>query len=385
MQTAIPSVYPAEGTFESSSIHIDLACVTPGARIHYTVDGSQPTADSPVYRRELGLLLLKGRETQEITIAAFAEADGLDASPIVRFHYTFNCCPKGVFRHELLREPAAKHSGIIRIEDFDLDKMYLVIGQNRAVLVDAGWDETGDLPALCHALTGGLPIDLIIAHGHPDHIAQIMQFVHAGSRIYMPHADARTAAEFGIELPLDIIHDIPDGTLFDLGGTILRVYSFPGHTPGGIVLVDEATGDVFSSDELGSNRRYIPDTAWLQINDTTLESCLRTLERFMAQTDGKLKRIFTGHNDEILDAQSYLKVFHTALKKAVDGGEDMLVPSLRSAEESFGSGTAAIEGDYRCDPVWAGANLKFLYDLDTVQTPPHYVKGFFPNIKTQLG
>ena len=103
MQTAIPSVYPAEGTFESSSIHIDLACVTPGARIHYTVDGSQPTADSPVYRRELGLLLLKGRETQEITIAAFAEADGLDASPIVRFHYTFNCCPKGVFRHELLR------------------------------------------------------------------------------------------------------------------------------------------------------------------------------------------------------------------------------------------------------------------------------------------
>lgn len=40
--TALPSVFPAEDTFESSSIHVDLSCVTSNAVIHYTIDGSHP-------------------------------------------------------------------------------------------------------------------------------------------------------------------------------------------------------------------------------------------------------------------------------------------------------------------------------------------------------
>lgn len=62
----------------------------------------------------------------------------------------------------------------------------------------------------------------------------------------------------------------------------------------------------------------------------------------------------------------------------------MLVPSLRSAAGSYGSGTAAIEGSYRCDPIWAGANLKFLYDGDPAQTPPKYVSGYIPDMNTPL-
>lgn len=384
MKTAIPSVYPAEGTFEFSTIHIDLSSVTPSARIHYTLDGSQPTMDSPIYCRTEGLLPLRGRKTPTVIVSAFAEADGMDPSRTVRFQYSFRCRDKGTYRHQMLREPSAGCSGIIRIEDFDLDKMYLVIGTERALLIDGGWDEGGDLAGLCEELTGGLPVDLLVAHGHPDHIAQAPAFLEAGHTVYMPHADADAAASFGMILPLDTVRDVPDGHLFDLGGTVLRAYTFPGHTPGGVVLVDEVTGDVFSSDELGNNRRYVPDTAWLQINTTTLESCLRILEGFIARTEGKVKRLFTGHNDEILEAESYLRTFHTALKKAVDGGEEVLVPSLRSAAESFGSGTAAIEGSYRCDPIWAGANLKFLYDRDAAQTPPKYVKGYDPNTKTEL-
>lgn len=315
MKTAIPSVYPAEGTFEFSTIHIDLSSVTPGTRIHYTLDGSQPTMDSPVYCRDAGLLPLRGRVAPQVTVSAFAEADGMEPSRTVRFQYSFCCRDKGTYRHQMLREPSRDHSGIIRIEDHDLDKMYLVIGAERALLIDGGWDQGGDLITLCEELTGGLPVDLLVTHGHPDHIAQAPVFLEAGRTVYMPHADAPTAAGFGMVLPLDIVRDVPDGHLFDLGGTTLRAYTFPGHTPGGVVLVDEATGDVFSSDELGNNRRYVPDTAWLQINSTTLESCLRELERFMAQTKGKVKRLFTGHNDEILDAELYLRTFRAALKK----------------------------------------------------------------------
>ena len=386
LKTAIPSVYPAEGVFSFSTIHVDLSCATPSARVHYTLDGSEPTMESPVYVRAEGLLPLRGEHGTDTVrvIRAFAEADGREPSAAATFTYRFCCPARGTYRHQILREPSAEAPGLIRIEDFDLDKMYLVIGTERAVLIDGGWDEGGDLPGLCRDLAGGLPVDLAVAHGHPDHIAQANAFLAAGQQVYLPHADEEAIASFGYTIPMDRTLDLVDGMTLDLGGAALRVYGVPGHTPGEVVLLDEKNGDLFASDAFGSNRRYVPDTAWLQIGNCTLESSLRTLDGFLAAAKGKLKRIYTGHNDEILDASAYLGALREAFRKAVDQGEDALVPSLRSAAESFGSGTAAIEGDWRIDPIWAGANLRFLYDADAASTPPRYVKGFIPNMRTEL-
>lgn len=385
-KTAIPSVFPAEGVFEFSTIHVDFSSATPGARVHYTLDGSEPTMDSPVYIRAEGLLPLRGEHGADIrhTLRAFAEADGREPSPVVTFTYRF-CCPvNGTYRHQLLREPTADAAGLIRIEDFDLDKMYLLVGTERALLIDAGWDETGDLPGLCRELSGGLPVDLAVAHGHPDHIGQVKAFLEAGSTVYLPHADREAIASFGLDVPVERTLDIVDGISLSLGNTVLRVYGVPGHTPGEVVLLDEGTGDLFSSDAFGSNRRYVPDTAWLQLSECSLESSLQGLERFLKATKGTLRRIFTGHNDEILDAEAYLAALQTALRRAVERGEDALVPSLRSAAESFGSGSAAIEGDWRIDPIWAGANLRFLREADRLAVPPRYARGFNPRIRTEL-
>lgn len=385
-KTAIPSVFPAEGVFEFSTIHVDFSSATPGARVHYTLDGSEPTMDSPVYIRAEGLLPLRGEHGADIrhTLRAFAEADGREPSPVVTFTYRF-CCPvNGTYRHQLLREPTADAAGLIRIEDFDLDKMYLLVGTERALLIDAGWDETGDLPGLCRELSGGLPVDLAVAHGHPDHIGQVKAFLEAGSIVYLPHADREAIASFGLDVPVERTLDIVDGISLSLGNTVLRVYGVPGHTPGEVVLLDEGTGDLFSSDAFGSNRRYVPDTAWLQLSECSLESSLQGLERFLKATKGTLRRIFTGHNDEILDAEAYLAALQTALRRAVERGEDALVPSLRSAAESFGSGSAAIEGDWRIDPIWAGANLRFLREADRLAVPPRYARGFNPRIRTEL-
>lgn len=385
-KTAIPSVFPAEGVFEFSTIHVDLSSATPGARVHYTLDGSEPTMDSPVYIRAEGLLPLRGEHGADIrhTLRAFAEADGRESSPVVTFAYRFCCPANGAYRHQLLREPTADAAGLIRIEDFDLDKMYLLVGTERALLIDAGWDETGDLPGLCRELSGGLPVDLAVAHGHPDHIGQVKAFLEAGSTVYLPHADREALASFGLDVPVERTLDIVDGISLSLGNTVLRVYGVPGHTPGEVVLLDEGTGDLFSSDAFGSNRRYVPDTAWLQLSECSLESSLQGLERFLKATKGTLRRIFTGHNDEILDAEAYLAALQTALRRAVERGEDALVPSLRSAAESFGSGSAAIEGDWRIDPIWAGANLRFLREADRLAVPPRYARGFNPRIRTEL-
>jgi glyoxylase-like metal-dependent hydrolase (beta-lactamase superfamily II) len=387
-KTAIPSIYPPTGTYEFSSIHVDLSCATPNARIHYTLDGSSPTEESPVYHRENGLLRLKGSHGSrtQLTIRAYAEADGLLPSAKVAFPYQFCCFEKGHYRHTMLREPTQDTLGIIRIEDYDLDKMYLVIGSERAILIDGGWDSSGDLLVLCQELTGfALPIDLVIAHGHPDHIMQIHTFLNAGKKVYFPVADLDAASSFGVNLSLDQIVDIGEGDALELGNGSLRVFTIPGHTPGSIVLLDEATGDLFASDAFGSNRRYVPDSAWLQIEPTaTAESVLRQLNTFLEKTNGKLRRIFTGHNDEVLDAEAYLRALQSALKKAVDSGPASLAPSLRSAAESFGSGSIISEGSWRLDPLWVAANLRFLYDRDRDSTPPKYVPGFDPNITTDL-
>lgn len=383
-KTAIPSVFPAEGTYELSTLHVNLSCAASHAVIHYTIDGTEPTADSPIYHREAGLIPVKHTDGAEsITIRAFAQADGLQPSDTVAFTYRFACRPKGVFRHSLLREPSDTAAGLIRIEDFDLDRMYLIIGQKRAALIDAGWDYDGDLPALCHALTGGLPVDLLIAHGHPDHVAQAGKFIEYGCKVYAPYAD-KSMKQLDCGLDFTHIEDLKDGMRFDLGGTVLQIYATPGHTPGSVVILDENTGDLFASDSFGSNRREIPDSAWLQLSGYSLESCLRSLEAFLDAAGNKCKRIFTGHNAEMMDAQQYLSTLRKAMHNAVDNGAACLFPSLRSAAESFGSGSIAVEGDWRHDPIWAAANLQFLYDIDTQQDPPRYAPGFDPTIKTIL-
>ena len=48
-KTAQPGAYPMPGTYEISYSHIRLGSATPGAEIHYTLDGTKPTQDSPVF------------------------------------------------------------------------------------------------------------------------------------------------------------------------------------------------------------------------------------------------------------------------------------------------------------------------------------------------
>ena len=383
-RTAIPSSYPAEGTYNFSTIHVDLSSATPGARIHYTMDGSEPDENSPVYCRDNGLLHLEGVHGDSVscTLKAYAQADGMERSRTVTFTYRFNCFPKGYFRHTMLREPADDCPGLMCIEDHDLDRMFLVIGTKRAVLIDAGWSREGDLPELCRELVGrDIPIDLVVGHGHLDHIMQVENFLAAGCKVYLPSKDLELAASFDVHPAPGSTLDLTEGMKLDLGNACLTVYEVPGHTPGGVVLLDEKNGDLYASDELGSCRRYVPDSAFLQLEPAfSLETNLRTLEAFMKKTEGKVKRIFTGHNDDILDGPRYLATLHSAMKKAVEGGEDALRPSYRCAAESLGSGTIAWEGDWRYDPYWTAINLRFLYDRDRDAVPPKYVKGFQPEL-----
>ena len=78
-----PIISPESGTTFDSSLTISISCPTEGAVIHYTTDGSEPTAESPEYRRF--------RITGKTTVKAVAEKDGM-LSEVVTAVYGLGQC-----------------------------------------------------------------------------------------------------------------------------------------------------------------------------------------------------------------------------------------------------------------------------------------------------
>jgi hypothetical protein len=71
-----PRLFPDPGVF-AGDMEVTLQCDTPGATIHYTFDGSQPVATSPIYSAPIEV---KGTE---LTIKAFASVPGKKDSAVV--------------------------------------------------------------------------------------------------------------------------------------------------------------------------------------------------------------------------------------------------------------------------------------------------------------
>lgn len=125
--------------------------------------------------------------------------------------------------------------------------MYLIEGSHRALLVDAG-DSNGDLMGYLRKLTDK-PIDLLITHGHGDHVAGMAQF----EKVYMSHKDIGILNTFtGFNVDKSMVVDLHDREIFDLGHCKIEVIMLPGHTYGSVVLLDRERQLLFTSDSLGS-------------------------------------------------------------------------------------------------------------------------------------
>lgn len=80
---AIPVASPAAGAVASGTV-ISLATATPGATIHYTVDGSTPDATDPVYTPGTTVITV----TAGVTIKAIAIKIGYTNSAVLTAAYT---------------------------------------------------------------------------------------------------------------------------------------------------------------------------------------------------------------------------------------------------------------------------------------------------------
>lgn len=349
---ATPTAFPAAGTYAVSQ-RVTVLSATPGATIHYTTDGSTPTRASTVFDPYVLPVLEaindgnKGIRSS-YTIQAIAVADGAH-SAVARFDYVID-------RRDVDSYISTEvMPGLHMILDYDDTKMYLVVGTERALLIDAGLGR-GNLRAFVESMIGTKPLDVFITHGHPDHVAAMGQFEDACD-VYMSHHDLAMARSFkesmGFALDLSALIDVHEGMRFDLGGWIFDVYAVPGHSVGSMVLFDESRGLLIAGDAFGSNRPTISDSLWMQFPGMLpIDIYLRSLLQVRAKLAGRIKIIYGGHNDVPMYGEGYLDALQVAAQRLVDEGEGVLVPSLRPT-----TAWQVVEGDRLTDPNWAAINV----------------------------
>ena len=88
---ATPVITPADGTILEETVSVLMSCATEGATIHYTTDGTDPTVDSPEYRRF--------RVAERTTVKAVAVKNGL-CSEIAVAEYALGQCEAPVITAE---------------------------------------------------------------------------------------------------------------------------------------------------------------------------------------------------------------------------------------------------------------------------------------------
>ena len=351
---APPKAFPPPGTFPTTE-SVTLYADDPKAQIHYTWDGTLPTADSPLYDPSNVLFIAgvydgdHGLKTG-YTLRAVTVEDGHTTSEPATFQYLIDRRDRTAYVSEIVAP------GVRMIRDSDNDKMFLVDGAKFDALIDTGMGR-GDLKDYVARFTRGRPLKLILTHRHIDHIGQADQFI----RRYVAYIGApdrpETAAllasrgvpQAAIDQHLQVAHD---GQRVGLGDRSLEIYVAPGHTDGSLVILDASKGDLFSGDSFGSNSPTIPDALFMQESKIPLDVYLATVKGVHARLRGRFQRLMTGHNDHPLLGDAYIDNLQTALQSLMDKGDAALIPSYRPAHLK-----QVVVGDRFTDPNWVAVNV----------------------------
>jgi glyoxylase-like metal-dependent hydrolase (beta-lactamase superfamily II) len=200
---------------------------------------------------------------------------------------------------EFAAEPLTRR--VVRISDRLGVLMHLVIGRERAVLIDSGFG-VGDLRTFLGSLTDR-PLTVLLTHGHVDHAFGAGWFtdvrMHPADREVLethriPSAEVVATAVAEGRPIADPPRPESFGALsaeesFDLGGLTVHALAAPGHTPGSVAfLIDEErmllTGDA-------ANQRtflFLPEAS-------SVVAYQESMARLRAETAGRYDRVLVSH------------------------------------------------------------------------------------------
>ncbi len=205
--------------------------------------------------------------------------------------------------------------------DFGFANCYLLVGQDRALLIDCGVG-IGDMKGAVEKITDK-PLVVVGTHGHVDHIGGDGQF----DKIYLHKDDAGRNYKFQTSRILrklfvfagkgvvdksvrlsDVVKfknrpqlvAIEDGHVFDLGGRKVVVKHLTGHTLGSILLIDEQSGIVFVGDNISpSIWLFLPHASTVEEWIESAKEIYRITEKYTAywgHEQGSISRELIAHD-----------------------------------------------------------------------------------------
>ena len=163
------------------------------------------------------------------------------------------------------------------------ESMYLVEGNNKAMLIDTG-KKIADLDKIVASITKK-PVTVYVTHGHSDHVGNVGSF----PEVYINPGDTDI---FQQSLPnyKGKINYLKDGQIIDLGGRQVEVVFTPAHTPGSTTYIDKAAGYGFSGDSFGSGNLLLFSGTFSQL----IATCEKTIA--IMKKDG-ITFFYPGHYD----------------------------------------------------------------------------------------
>jgi glyoxylase-like metal-dependent hydrolase (beta-lactamase superfamily II) len=231
-----------------------------------------------------------------------------------------------------------------------LTHSYLVIGRSLAVVVDCGLG-IGDLRSAVAELTD-LPVELLLTHNHSDHIGSAFSFDHVsvGGRDadQLERGLCAQDAEFVLEYEDRTSREIPhgfsfsqleaedrwrirpsrvlsDGDEIDIGGSVLKVVSTPGHTPGSCCFVHHGRQLVFTGDTVYEGNLNV------QLDGSDLAEYRRSIRSLLSIPSGF--RLMPGH-------------YATPVGTQIIGDVSDGLSRLSTTHESRSVGSEWIEADF---------------------------------------
>lgn len=131
-----------------------------------------------------------------------------------------------------------KYQEDLYILEDDRVRQFLLLGPDKAILLDTGFPDSETLPAV-RSLTDK-PIQVLLTHGDFDHAGRLDDFAEAWLNEKdwpLVHTTAR-------------LHPLREGDVFTCGEFRLEVLEIPGHTYGSVAFWDREKGLLFSGDSV---------------------------------------------------------------------------------------------------------------------------------------
>lgn len=217
----------------------------------------------------------------------------------------------------------------------EFTRMFLILGDKRALLIDAGFGY-GDLAAAVRKVTS-LPVEVALTHGHFDHAGGI-RFFDAGT-IYLHESDFPCVENRQGAGILKRLRPLKDGHVFDLGGRRVRAIWLPGHSSGSMVFLDEDEGTLFAGDSL------LCGPFFLLNGEKDIRSLIHGLTRLL-RPEMNIRTFYPAHRELCPmtpdDVRSVLSLLNAILAGKVKGAPTWIAPMEASPYKTYHSGPFSV-------------------------------------------